>query len=115
MRPFLYLMVFHVYAAMQAAEVGQLLTIARIYADAPYAEARRIIAPEQDFTFTDPDVILSERVARHRNLKRPSLWCATIEHAQIFGSLQIASVACSWSLNRRRTHSSASSPDSTSS
>lgn len=91
LRPFLYLMVFRVYAAMQAAEVGQPLTIARIYADAPYADARRIIAPEQDFAFTDPDVILSEQPAQHRTVMRPSLWCATIEQAQVFGSLQIAS------------------------
>ncbi|MGN8093624.1 glycosyltransferase family 61 protein [Methylobacterium sp. 22177] len=91
LRPFLYLMVFRIYAAMQAAEVGQPLTIARIYADAPYAEARRIIAPEGDFAFTDPDVILSEQAARHRTVKRPSLWCATIDQAQVFGSLQIAS------------------------
>lgn len=89
-RPFLYLFVFRLYATLQAAEAGQSLRIARIYADAPYAGARRIIAPEGNFTFTDPEVILSGQAVRNRQVKRPSLWCATLEHAQLFGSLQIA-------------------------
>ncbi|WP_457105416.1 glycosyltransferase family 61 protein [Methylobacterium sp. P5_C11] len=89
-RPFLYLFVFRLYASLQAAEVGQPMRIARIYADAPYAGTRRIIAPEGDFAFTDPEVILSGQAARNRQVKRPSLWCATLEQAQLFGSLQIA-------------------------
>lgn len=90
LRPFLYLFVFRLYATLQASEVGQPMKIARIYADAPYAGARRIIAPEGDFAFTDPEVILSGKPARNRQVKRPSLWCATLEQAQLFGSLQIA-------------------------
>jgi hypothetical protein len=90
LRPFLYLFVFRLYATLQASEVGQPMKIARIYADAPYAGARRIIAPEGDFAFTDPEVILSGKPARNRQVKRPSLWCATLEQAQLFGFLQIA-------------------------
>jgi capsular polysaccharide biosynthesis protein len=89
-RPFLYLFVFRLYATLQAAEVGQPLRITRIYADDPYAGARRIIAPEEEFAFTDPEVILSGQPVRNRKVQRPSLWCATLEHAQLFGSLQIA-------------------------
>ncbi|MGU3480085.1 glycosyltransferase family 61 protein [Methylobacterium sp. D48H] len=71
--------------------LGSIYTVVRIGQDSvPWIDCRSF-AEAGVFNFSDPEVALSAQPPTARRLRKPELWCASIQDASIFGFAQIVS------------------------
>ena len=79
------------YGRLQPIGSGKKLLISYVYKNSAKASQYTLVERAGVFEGADPDVLMAhdKKIAK-RKLRLPSLWCATLNDVQLFGTLQIA-------------------------